>query len=293
MAESSARPAGAAGAQALSAVSDTLRIPLAARALGDTLFPQLAAHDAHAGRVLLELGDDGSRWLKDRHSVYGVLARTRRFRELAQDFLRRCPGGTIVNLGCGLSDYFQWLDDGAARMIDADLPTVLALRRQLLPPHPARHELREFDLTALDWWDALGLPASPDGAPVFLIAEGVLMYLSKPQVEAIWRTVGARAPAGSEFAFDAMCWLAAGRARQHPSVRHTDAQFRWGLRREAELAGAHPRLRHLASYKVMEAYGWPYSWIGPVFRGLCGVPFYALYLTGVAGPAAVSASAAA
>ncbi|WP_241049575.1 class I SAM-dependent methyltransferase [Achromobacter xylosoxidans] len=284
MAESlagSAADADATGLRALSAVSNTLRIPLAARALGETLFPRLAVHDAHAARVLLKLGDDGSQWLKDRQSVYGVLARTRRFRELAQDFLRRRPGGLVVNLGCGLSDYFQWLDDGAARMVDADLPAVLALRRQLLAPYPERHELRELDLTAADWWEALGLPARPEGAPVFLMAEGVMMYLTKPQVEAVWRTFAERAPAGSVLAFDAMCWLAAGRAKQHPSVRHTDAQFHWGLRREVELTAVNPRLRHLASHKVMEAYGWPYSWVGPVFRRLFGVPFYALYVVGV------------
>lgn len=285
MAESLAGAAAQAGdttTQALSAVSSTLRIPLAARALGDTLFPQLAAHDAHAGRVLLELGDDGRQWLKDRQSVYGVLARTRRFRELAREFLRRWPAAVVVNLGCGLSDYFQWLDDGATRMVDADLPAVVTLRARLLPPRSGRHALREVDVTAPGWWDALGLPARPEGAPVFLMAEGVLMYLSKAQVESVWRTFAERAPAGSMFAFDAMCWLAAGRAGHHPSVRHTRAQFHWGLRREAELAAAHPRLRHLATHKVMEGYGWPYAWLGPVFRKLFGVPFYALYVAGVA-----------
>lgn len=285
MAESltgSAIGADEAAAQALSAVSNTLRIPLAARALGETLFPELAVGDAYAGQVLRKLGDDGSQWLKDRHSVYGVLARTRRFRELAQAFLRRHPAGLVVNLGCGLSDYFQWLDNGGTRMIDADLPTVLALRAQLLPPRSARHVLRDVDLTGEGWWDGLELAARREGPPVFLMAEGVSMYLRKAQIEAVWRMFAERAPTGSEFVFDAMCWLGAGRAKRHPSVRHTDAQFYWGLRREAELVQAHPRLRHLATYQVMESYGWPYSWLGPVFRKLFGVPFYAMYLMGVA-----------
>ena len=50
-----------------------------------------------------------------------------------------------------------------------------------------------------------------------------------------------------ELVFDAMCWLAAGRASQHPSVRLTQAQFHWGLRREADLAQAHPRLQLVAA----------------------------------------------
>ncbi|WP_159914173.1 class I SAM-dependent methyltransferase [Pantoea sp. 18069] len=269
---------GAAGSYApLSAVPSTLRIPLAARAFGDAMFPALALGDAHAGRILTALGDDGLAWLRDRHSIYGVLARTRRFRELAAQFLAAHPAGHLVNLGCGLSHYFQWLDNGQARMTDADLPEVLAIRRTLLPVAGERHEVLPLDLTVPDWWDRLGLPATRDGAPVFLLCEGVLMYLQPAQVQAILRTFGERAPAGSSFAFDAMCWLAIGRAKQHPSVKHTAAEFHWGPRRLPELTQAHARLRLAGTFHLMEGYGLPYSLIGPTFRMLFGVPFYALY----------------
>ncbi|MBR8656711.1 class I SAM-dependent methyltransferase [Achromobacter sp. Marseille-Q0513] len=268
------------GRERLSNVSETLRIPLAARALGDTLFPELAVQDAHAGRMLLRMGDDGAGWLRDRHSVYGILARTRRFRELAGAFLARVPDGLVVNLGCGLSDYFQWLDNGRARMIDADLPPVLALRRELLPPATERHALRELDLADPQWWPALGLPLDGAGAPVFLMAEGVAMYLKPEQMQALLRLFGQHAPAGSELAFDAMCWLVAGRAKLHTSVKHTGAQFHWGPRKQAQLAAAHPRLRLIAAHRVMEGYGLPYSALGPLFRALAGVPLYALYQLG-------------
>ena len=85
---------------ALSAVPSTLRIPLAARALGDAMFPAVAVGDAHAARMLAAMGDDGQQWLSDRPSVYGVLARTQRFRALARQFLAEHPGGHVVNLGC-------------------------------------------------------------------------------------------------------------------------------------------------------------------------------------------------
>lgn len=282
-ADTPARPAdgarlrSAGAAVAAHAVSDTLRIPLAARALGGTLFPQRAVHDACAADALARLGDDGSLWLKDRHSVYGILARTRIFRDLARAYLQAHPAGRVVNLGCGLSHYFQWLDNGQARMTDADLPDVIALRRELLPPPGERHDLAELDLCQPGWWDRLGLPAGRDAAPVFLMSEGVLMYLRPEAVAAILAEFGARAPAGSVFAFDAMCWLAAGRARQHPSVRHTQAEFAWGPRRTGDLARAHPRLRLAQAHEVMEPYGWPYSVIGPTSRLFLGVPFYALY----------------
>jgi O-methyltransferase involved in polyketide biosynthesis len=266
-----------AGAAPLSDVSETLRIPLAARALGDRLFPGMAVHDAHAARTLAQLGDDGSQWLRDRQSVYGMLARTRCFRGLAQDFLQRFPQGHVVNLGCGLSDYFQWLDNGRLRMTDADLGPVVALRRQLLPWQSDRQELREFDLADADWWQRLGMPPDRSGPAVFMMAEGVSMYLRQEQMQALWTRFAECSPPGSELVFDAMCWLAVGRAAQHPSVRHTRAQFHWGLRRESELAQAHPQLELVASHRVMEDYGLPYSVLGPAFRWTFGVPFYAIY----------------
>ena len=261
----------------LSAVPSTLRIQLAGRAFGDAMFPGLAIGDADAARVLAALGDDGSVWLRDRASVYGVLVRTRRFRELAAGFIAGHPAGHVVNLGCGLSNYFQWLDNGRIRMTDADLPEVLAIRRKLLPARGHRHRLREVDLNAADWWSRLGLPAGRGGAPVFLFAEGVFMYLEPAVAHAVLRSFGERAPAGSAFAFDAMCWLAVGRAKQHPSVRHTEAEFHWGPRGVEELTADSPRLRLAAAHPIMEGYGWPYLLMGPAFRALLGVPFYALY----------------
>lgn len=269
-------------ARGLSAVPSTLRIPLAARASGDAMFPQVAVRDAYAAGILEQIRDDGQALPEDRATIYGILARTRRFRGMAQDFLKQHPGARVVNLGCGLSHYFQWLDDGKSRMTDADLPEVLELRRALIPETNSRHDVRELDLTAPDWWEQLSLPRKRNAQPVFLFTEGVLMYLKPEQVQAVFATFGERAPAGSVLAFDAMCWLAVGRAKQHPSVRTTGAEFHWGLRRFSDLTQSHPRLRLDATHRVMEDMGLPYKLFAPVVLLLLGVPIYAVYALGVA-----------
>jgi len=261
----------------LSGVSSTLLIPLAARALGDALFPQVAVGDVYAATILAALGDDGSRWIKDRHGIYGCLARIRRFRQLAGNFLDQSPAACVVNLGCGLSYYFQWLDNGFGHMIDADLPAVLALRRRLLPIKNKRHALCPVDLCREDWWDQLGLPADRTGEPVFLFSEGVMMYLPPAIVERVLRTVSERAPAGSILAFDAFCSLIVGQAWLHPSVSHTAAEFLWGPRSLAELHHPYPRLRLQAAHPVMESFGLPYMWAWPMFQAMMGVPMYAVY----------------
>ncbi|MBT2332457.1 class I SAM-dependent methyltransferase [Variovorax paradoxus] len=264
-------------ARSLSAVPSTLRIPLAARASGDAMFPQMAVRDAYAASILEKIRDEGQALPEDRATIYSILSRTRRFRSLAQEFLKQHPGGHVVNMGCGLSHYFQWLDDGRSRMTDADLPEVMALRRELIPETHPRHDARAFDLTSAHWWDELDLPRKRQARPVFLFTEGVLMYLQPQQAQAVLATFGERAPAGSVLAFDAICWLAVGRASQHPSLRATGAEFLWGLRTTAELTQAHPRLRLATIYKVFEGIGLPYTLFAPLMLMLLGVPFYAVY----------------
>lgn len=261
----------------LSAIPSTLRIPLAARASGDAMFPQMAVRDAYAAGILEQIRDDGHALPEDRATIYSILSRTRRFRSLAQDFLKLHPGARVVNMGCGLSHYFQWLDDDKSRMTDADLPEVLELRRQLIPETNERHDVRELDLTVPNWWEQLGLPRKRNAQPVFLFTEGVLMYLEPAQVQAVLATFGERAPAGSVLAFDAMCWLAVGRGKQHPSVRVTGAEFKWGIRRAAELTQPHPRLQLSGTYRVLEGIGLPYTLFAPMVMLFLGVPLYALY----------------
>ena len=117
----------------LHAVPSTLLIPLAARARGDALFPHLACHDTEAQRQLAALNTRVDSYLADYPTVLNILWRTRRVRAAGEAFFARHPLAWGVNLGCGLSHYFQWLDQGRNTWLDADLPEVMALRRTLAP----------------------------------------------------------------------------------------------------------------------------------------------------------------
>ena len=262
--------------QTLDAVPSTLLIPLAARALGDAMFPAKAVHDVYAAQALRSLDTDVSLFLDDRISVYGVLSRTRIFCDLARHFFSRFPDALGVNLGCGLSHYFQWLDQHTNHWLDADLPQVMALRKQLLPAGGKRLRYAEVDISQPGWWARLKLPRQRDGVPVLLICEGVLMYLEPAQVQSVLREFGENAPAGSELLCDTLCWMAVGCAALHPSVRHTQAQFRWGPRRLADFTAPHPRLVVRSEHAVTEGYDFSLSLIEASFRALYGVQMYGI-----------------
>lgn len=278
-----ARPAATHG---LEPVPSTLCIPLAARALGDALFPEVAVGDAHAAATLKALGDSGRDWLADRVSVYGVLARTRVFRALAQAWFEACPEGLGANLGCGLSHYAQWLATGRNRWLDVDLPPVLALRARLMPAPAEGVREQAIDLRERGWWDALGLPRDD---PVFVMCEGMLMYFEPAQVQGFFAEIDACAAPGSEVVFDTLCWLAVGRAHLHASVGRTDAEFRWGPRCIGEVVAPHPRLQIASEHSVLDGYGWPQAMSGPAFRWMTGGPFYGVTRVRVAAPTPPSA----
>lgn len=262
----------------LAAVPSTLLIPLAARAGAAQVCPWLDCHDADAAYLLSCLQVDPAPYLADRATVVNVLWRTALLKTLGQAFFQQHPAALGVNLGCGLSCHFQWLDNGHNHWLDVDLPDVMALRADLLPPHPPRWQQATADLTDPDWWQALGLPGRDTTTPLFLLCEGVLMYLEPAQALAVLHTFAERAPSGSVFLLDTLSHLAVGRAQYHASVGRTGAQFRWGVHGVDELTAPHPRLQLQTLRSVAECYGWAGLATEACWRPWVGAPMYGLAL---------------
>ena len=260
----------------LDGISQTLCIPLVARALGDSMFPNVAVGDRYAARFLEMMGDDGHLWLHDRVSIYCCLMRCRQMRTLAQAFLTQHPDAVVINLGCGLSYYYQWLENGEMQMYDCDLPQVLDIRRRLINTEdPLYHQL-SLDLTDPHWWENLALPPAVARRPVFLFSEGVLIYFSPDTVRSIFRTFAANAAPGSRFVFDATYGWMAGQAFWNPSVYRAGAQIRWGPYSLSEFNLLHHRLRLLGTHEVMDMECMPFP-LWPLWQWMAGVPVYATY----------------
>lgn len=266
--------------QVLPAIPSTLLIPLAARAAGGTRFPWLGCDDHHAADLLQCLDVDPALFLADAPTVVNVLWRTRLLKAAGQDFFARHPRATGVNLGCGLSSHFQWLDSGRNHWIDADLPEVIALRTTLLPDGTHRHNA-VVDLRQPGWWRALGLPGREQSTPVFLVCEGALMYLEPAQARAVLREFAEQAPPGSQLVLDTLSYLAVGHARLHASVGPTGAEFRWGVHWAGELTDPHPRLELQALRSAAECYGPGGLWAESCWQPWLGTPLYGLATLGL------------
>ncbi len=260
----------------LHGVQHTLYLPTVVRAQAAVLCPWLDPQDRLAKTVLARMGEALPQHLTDATTVINILWRTRKIREIGQDFFERFAHVQGINLGAGLTDYFQWLDNGHNRWLDVDLPEVVRLRHQLMPEAGARHEIRAADLRLPGWWQRLGLQRHNHRNPLLLIAEGLLMYLQPTEVKAFLEEIATHAPEGSELICDFISPLGIGQATPANHQPGETVTFRWGAHNGQEIASVHPRLELLDQHSVAEAWGWGGSWLEALCIPLTGGPMYGL-----------------
>jgi O-methyltransferase involved in polyketide biosynthesis len=110
-------------------------------------------------------------------------------------WIERHPEGTVVSLGEGLETQARRVDNGRVRWLSVDLPDAIRLRERFMAP---TDRFRHLAASALDpvWMDAVD-PSSG----VFIVAQGLLMYLEPERVRALFIAIADRFP-GAEFVFD-------------------------------------------------------------------------------------------
>lgn len=108
------------------------------------------------------------------------------FDRAVQAFLGECPDGTLVNLGEGLETQRFRIDAPHALWISVDLPEAMATRERFIQPD---HQHRHMACSATDerWLDAV-----PTDKPVFITAQGLLMYFSEEEVRGLIQRIATR-----------------------------------------------------------------------------------------------------
>jgi O-methyltransferase involved in polyketide biosynthesis len=112
-------------------------------------------------------------------------------------WLKRHPDGIVVSLGEGLETQRQRVDNGRMRWLSVDLPDAMRFREHFFAP---TDRFRHVAASALDpvWMDAVDATSG-----VFVVAQGLLMYLEPEQVRPLFTGIADRFP-GLEIVFDAV-----------------------------------------------------------------------------------------
>jgi O-methyltransferase involved in polyketide biosynthesis len=162
------------------------------------------------------------------------------FRRIIKDFLRRCPSGTIVNMGYTLGNLYGEIKNERIKWYELRLPEEQGNKTYT---DDGRIFLTSTFLDD-DWFDTI----SHNGNMLF-VAERVFAFYDMKSIKALLSRLC------NEFPYFEMLFNAlspSGMRAWNYSVRKTfrkEHQVRWGLNRTGKLKKWNPRFRVLGSYR--------------------------------------------
>lgn len=166
-----------------------------------------------------------------------------------REFLAAHPESTVLHLGCGLDTRVYRLDPPASvRWYDIDYPETVELRERL---YPARDGYRMIGASVTDeaW-----LSQIPDDRPTVMVAEGLTMYLVKPEGQRLFRRIVDTFPSG-QLIFDAYSDRGIRMQKRIPAVRNAGATLHWGINEAEDIEQLHPDIRCIDSLRSTDLPG--------------------------------------
>jgi len=194
--------------------------------------------------------------------------RARTFDREIRRFLHDHPEPTVVALGEGLETQFWRVNDGRVHWVSVDLPAVIDLRRRLLPDSQ-NIELVESSVADGAWLDAVESSTS-----VLVTAQGLLMYLERPQVHKLIAACAGRFAEGA-LLFDAVPRWLSDRTRR--SQLETGSGYRpppwtWGIDTgEVKRIAGQPRVAELRRLRIPRGRGALFGLVMPAVGRIPGV----------------------
>ncbi|MFA5065930.1 MAG: class I SAM-dependent methyltransferase [Dehalococcoidia bacterium] len=250
----------------ISDISSTMLITLYCRAL-ESRSRNPIINDPEAVRIAdtinSRLAGSGERLYRDlaqgkldKKLTTFISLRARRFDDYARAFLSGNPGGTVVNMGCGLDTRFWRIDDGKMGFYDLDLPEVIEIKRKLCR-EAGRYHMIASSVLDYNW---LSLLKNETGGPVLFLAEGLVMYLEKKDVRELVLKLQSSFP-GSELVCEvvnesvAHGWLKAAMNMRLQRQLHLGrgAMFLSGIRDGREIESWSPGIRLIDEWSYFDS----------------------------------------
>jgi O-methyltransferase involved in polyketide biosynthesis len=175
-----------------------------------------------------------------------LAARAAAIDKILERWITSHPNGTVVSLGEGLETQSRRVDNGRIRWLSVDLPDAIRLRERFLP---TTERFRHIAISALDpaWMDAVD-----PSCGVFIVAQGLLMYLQPDRVQNLLAGIANRFPA-AEMVFDVVPrWFSAlTRIGLHQTPHYRLPSMPWGINRDEIKPTLRRWLPHLASVNFL------------------------------------------
>lgn len=202
-----------------------------------------AIHDAKAEEIIEKLDYDFPLPTRTQPCTAASLPAPSCWTWLTGAWLQEHPGGTVVNVACGL-DTRCYRMEGYGRWYNLDLPETIAVRQRLLPENGA---ISQIAMSAMDDWG--GCIAEQD-TPALVIIEGLTMYLTETDVQRIFSVIAGRFRSATVLA-ETMNPMVVKRFREK-SIEGSHAKFTWGVKNGAALAALLPDFRLREEHSLTE-----------------------------------------
>lgn len=223
-------------------VQETALIPLAVRA-NETRSKNPRILDKKAVEITDTLGVDTKKFDKMvTHEC--VVARTILFDDTVRKLLKKYPDAVCINMGCGLDNRFERVDNGRIQWFNVDLPDSIAVRKKIYEETEREHMVAG-NILETDW-----LKAIPKERTTIIIAEGLFMYFSKEQVKTLLNQITQNFDSG--FLVVELMLQKMMKEKMHDTVKNTSAKFGWGTTSGAELLPLNEKLKLLREISFSE-----------------------------------------
>jgi methyltransferase (TIGR00027 family) len=192
-----------------------------------------------------------------------VALRAKKLDDWTSDFVRRHPDAVVLHLGCGLDTRAFRIDPpSTVRWFDLDQPSVIELRRKLYDDTDA-YRMIGSSVTDASWLDEI-----PTGRPTVVVAEGLLMYLTEPDVRELLTRLTDRFGTG-EILFDTL-----SPSGPRLSKVFTKGIVKWGIRDARDIEQWGLGLRFIEQASTMAGYeSIPFAPQRLVYRLTYATPF--------------------
>lgn len=139
--------------------------------------------------------------------VIHTTLRAKKYDSYIRKFIEKYPDATVVNIGCGLDNRYERVNNGSIRFFDLDLPDIIDIKKQIFQEKGNYFQLSQ-SVFEFDWIDRI------ETEHVILVAEGVFMYCNEKDVKNLFLTLQEKLQ-NPEFVFEVFNskWLSGWRKK--------------------------------------------------------------------------------
>jgi len=200
---------------------ETLLIPLYGKAI-ESKKSKPVLKDNNAVEIVSKIDFDFSSLKIPSKTNTMMCLRAKLFDNFVTEFFKLYHECTVLHLGCGLDSRYNRINNPNVDWYDLDYKEVIDIRRKFFS-ETEKYHLIPSSVTDLKWLEKV---SSSDNNIV--VAEGLFMYLKEEEIKELLLAIRSKIGVYT-LIFDTYSVLTSKRVKNHPSIKRTGAEIRWGL----------------------------------------------------------------